>query len=107
MGPEWAYLKTSPGSVAIPTLLQYSPDGKKVLSVSNDGALRSWDMESNKLKILIDSSKDIDAFSFSPDGKKILTGSNNSTVSLWDQDGNLLQEFKANLGSYLFNCIFT
>jgi hypothetical protein len=60
----------------------YSPDGERILTISNDGTVRVWDAESGKELAVLDKQQDYNSAVFSPDGKRIVTASFNA--SIWD-----------------------
>jgi len=64
----------------------YSPDGRRVLTASDDGTARLWDSETGKPagEPLIGHTDGVFSASFSPDGRRIVTASADSTVRLWD-----------------------
>jgi len=65
----------------------YSPDGKRILSASNDKTLKLWDSESGReLLTLTGHSAAVKACSYSPDGKRILSASRDKTLKLWDAE---------------------
>ncbi|MEO8149620.1 MAG: WD40 repeat domain-containing protein [Bacteroidia bacterium] len=71
----------------------FSPDGKNILTGSEDSTARLWDLMGNKIQEFNGHSGGISSVAFSPDGKTILTGSGDSTARLWDLKGNTIQEF--------------
>jgi WD40 repeat protein len=71
----------------------FSPDGKYVLTASNDGTARIWDSSSGaQIKLLAAHVKTIFSSGFSPDGKQVMTGSMDGTTRIWDTlTGSLIQ----------------
>ena len=74
----------------------FSPDGKLVVSGSQDGALGLWDVQTGKcLKVLTGHKVAVNSVSFSPDCKWVVSSSFDTTVRLWDiQTGQLLRTFE-------------
>lgn len=70
------------------TDLQFSPDGKLLLTTSRDQTGRIWDLkDSRKLPIILDDHNDwVYAGSFSPDGNQVLTGSGDGYIRSWPVD---------------------
>ena len=76
----------------------FSPDGKRVLTGSQDKTARLWDVDSGKeLRQFKGHSDEVSSVAFSPDGKRALTGSGSdensfthkrrdNTARLWDVD---------------------
>jgi len=64
-----------------------SPDNSKILTGSQDGAARLWDMKGNLIIAYNGHTGDIISVAFSPDGQKILTSSLDGTARLWDISG--------------------
>ncbi|MBI5218270.1 MAG: caspase family protein [Bacteroidia bacterium] len=75
--------------------IAYSPDGKSIVSGSNDNTVRIWDASSGQLLNTINADqKDITSVCFSADGKYVASGGTNGTVKLWSaQSGNKISEF--------------
>jgi WD40 repeat protein len=70
----------------------FSPDGKKIVTPSNDFTARIWDVDSDSatfgkvLKKFEGHTMHVYSAVFSPDGKKIVTGSDDGTARIWDVD---------------------
>ena len=66
------------------TSVQYSPDGRFVLSTSLDGTLRAWDAERGRIvSEPAANGKKIRTAGFSPDGKLVACGYNSGDVRIW------------------------
>ena len=65
----------------------FSPDGKRVLTASDDGTATLWDVESGDSLFTLHGHTDgISYASFASDGKRIVTASNDDTAILWDAE---------------------
>jgi WD40 repeat protein len=64
----------------------FSPDGKHVISGSQDNTLRLWDVRSGKSigSPFKGHTQAVYSVAFSPDGTKIASGSWDKTLRLWD-----------------------
>eukprot|EP00730_Choanoeca_flexa_P008855 TRINITY_DN12550_c0_g3_i3.p1 TRINITY_DN12550_c0_g3~~TRINITY_DN12550_c0_g3_i3.p1 ORF type:complete len:1011 (+),score=280.44 TRINITY_DN12550_c0_g3_i3:330-3362(+) len=75
------------------TSVCYSPDGKTIVSGSEDWTVRVWDAASgSELHTLQGHLNRVTSVCCSPDGKTIVSGSKDETVRMWDAaSGNFLQ----------------
>ena len=65
--------------------IDFSPDGKIIVSGSKDGTVRLWDTTTGKhLRTLREHLWDVNSVCFSPDGKMIASGSVYGTLRLWN-----------------------
>ncbi len=65
--------------------LTFSPDGRFVLSGSNDNKIRLWDIATRECLRTFEGHTDwVKSVAFSPDGRFALSGSNDKTLRLWD-----------------------
>ena len=63
----------------------FSPDGKQVVSGSNDETVRLWDAATGAALQTLEGHTDaVNSVAFSPDGKQVVSGSWDKTVRLWD-----------------------
>ncbi|PPQ93171.1 hypothetical protein CVT25_002629, partial [Psilocybe cyanescens] len=84
------YVNSQVNAVAV------SPNGKKIVSGSDDNLVRVWDVSTgNELKVLKGHTHVVTSVAFSPDGKKIVSGSHDNSVMVWDvSTGNELKVLK-------------
>lgn len=84
-------LHTLEGHTERVTHASFSPDGRRVLTVSWDRTARVWDAETGRLlQTLAGYTGEVSA-AFSPDGRRVVTGSADTIGRLWDAEtGRLL-----------------
>lgn len=70
------------------TYTLFSPDGKYIVSGSDNGVIRLWKFETDNLDVALRLFKrhtaSIASISFSPDGKHIASGSWDHSIRLWN-----------------------
>jgi WD40 repeat protein len=67
----------------------FSPDGKRVVTGSDDKTTRVWDLSgaTPAATVLEGHEGKITSVGFSPDGKRVVTGSDDKTARVWDLSG--------------------
>ena len=92
-GPLTGILKSH--SEAVVTLA-VSPDGRWLVSGSEDWTLRLWDVQVNRVVCTFEGHTGIvHTVAFTPDGKSILSGSEDRLLCLWDiNSAQLIETFK-------------
>jgi WD40 repeat protein len=89
IGDDWR-----DGDSAVVWSIALSPDGKKVVSGSEDGAVRLWDIDTCKLiKTWTGHTKRVMSVCWSRDSRRVLSGSDDGTARQWDvQSGETIPE---------------
>jgi WD40 repeat protein len=70
--------------------LQFSPDGKMVITTSRDKTAKLWNLDGKELLTLRGHEADVRSAVFSPDGQTIATASWDNTAKLWNINGKEL-----------------
>ena len=75
--------------------MAFSPDGRQLLSGSDDSTLKLWDAASGQLLRNFEDAGRISRLAFSPDGRQVVSGSDDKTIKLWDApSGKLVRIFR-------------
>ncbi len=76
---------------------QFSPDGKKIITMSSDGGSEIWETQTGSYLNALKGHTDVINYAeFSPDSRNILTTSRDNTSKIWDAStGKLLYTFFA------------
>ena len=83
-GTETLTLKGHTGPV---TSVAFSPDGKRIVSGSQDTTMKVWDADTGtEIAHPQGAHRLVTSVAFSPDGKRIVSGSQDNTVKVWDAD---------------------
>jgi WD40 repeat protein len=80
-----------------------SPDGRTIVSGSDDRTVKVWEAESGRLlRSLEGHTGGVNAVAVSPDGRTIVSGSDDRTVKVWEaESGRLLRSLEGHTGSVL------
>ena len=67
------------------TSVAVSPDGRRIVSGSDDKTVAVWDLDAGTLIHRLTGHQDrVNSVAVSPDGRRIVSGSSDNTVAVWD-----------------------
>jgi hypothetical protein len=85
--PHPALIRTLEGHLGSVRGCAFSPDGKLIVSASDDGALKVWDSETGQsLRTFEGHASLVSGCAFSPDGKLIVSASDDGALKVWDSE---------------------
>jgi WD40 repeat protein len=89
-----------PGHNGMVMSLAFSPDGKQLISGSDDTTTKIWKSDGTLIKTLQSQKGTIRSIQFSQDknSQTFATASDDSTINLWSYDGILLKILKGHVG---------
>jgi WD40 repeat protein len=78
-----------------------TPDGRRVVSASDDRTLRLWDLGSGQMIRTLEGHRDeVSAVAVTPDGRQAVSASDDRTLRLWDlSNGQTLRILEGHTGS--------
>lgn len=79
--------------------VQFSPDGKTIMSASWDGTVKLWHQDGHLQSTLSGHQRRVYDAEFSPDGQTIASASADQTIKLWRRDGTLLTTLQGHQAS--------
>ncbi len=83
--PGGSLLRTLTGHSNRVNALAVTPDGKQVISASDDKTLKVWNLETfQEVSTLTGHSDWVYALAVTPDGKQVISGSDDNTLKVWN-----------------------
>ncbi|MEW6716665.1 MAG: hypothetical protein AB1345_04065 [Chloroflexota bacterium] len=83
-------------------MASFSPDGKRVLTASQDNSARLWEVTGAPVAVLRGHTDQVFSAVFSPDGSHIVTASADGTARLWNSDGAFITSLEGHSAAVLW-----
>jgi len=64
----------------------FAPDGRHLITTSDDATIRLWDMKSGGVRVLTGHTDEVWRLTFSPDGRSFATAGKDRTARIWNLD---------------------
>lgn len=98
--PGGALLRTLTGHYGAVRVVAVTSDGKQVISGSDDGTLKVWNLDTGELLLTFTAhSTSVRALAVTTDGMRIISGSSDKTLKVWNlETGEELLKFNGHRG---------
>lgn len=83
----WRSIGPLRGHLGAVTGLAFTSGGTRLISGSEDGSIRIWDLEHPRELLLIRTGSAVKSLAISPDGRTLAAGLADGTLRLWDAPG--------------------
>ncbi|KAF5308966.1 hypothetical protein D9758_018970 [Tetrapyrgos nigripes] len=83
---RWTNLPMTISTTSIVFSVAYSPDGRYIVSGSDDNTVRIWDVQTGHQygESFAGHTRWVRSVAFSPDGRHVVSGSDDHTIRIWD-----------------------
>ncbi|HUB38935.1 MAG TPA: CHAT domain-containing protein [Streptosporangiaceae bacterium] len=88
-------------------VMAFGPDGSWIVTGSEDGTARVWEVSSGSQLARLEHDGGVTALAASPDGGRIATGSEDATARVWEIDKDGAETFRARCGEIVHAVAFS